>query len=61
MSSRDMVTINAKDGPIYVGTITGHVGLAVNIDKAYVHTFMTPGETSQLIAALTNALKVVTP
>ena len=56
-----LTTVNATDGPIYVSPCGDRVGMSVNIDKAYVHTFMTPGETSQLIAALTDALHVVTP
>ena len=56
-----MITVPATDGPIYVSPCGDRVGMSVNIDMAYVHTFLTPGETSRLIAALQDALKGVTP
>ena len=54
-------TVTTHEGPIFVGACERDVSLSVNIDMAYVHTFLTPGETTQLIAAIQDTLKVVTP
>ena len=53
------IKVSAKDGPIFVSPCSGGVSLGVYLMNAHVHTYLTPHETTSLIAALRDTLQVV--